>query len=68
MSNNMHLTVKQLCDCWHIAYQTLQSWRTSGYGPKYMKWGKQVLYPLVEVEAWEAKHLVGNTAESELIP
>lgn len=57
----MHLNVKELSDRWHMSAGTLQNWRTRGYGPKFIKWGKHILYPVVEVEAWEAKHLKAAT-------
>lgn len=63
----MHLTAKQLGERWHMAGGTLQNWRTKGFGPKFIKWGKTVLYPITEIEAWEKKHTHANTAAAELV-
>lgn len=40
---------------------TLANWRVKGYGPKYLKFGRKVLYPLAEVEKFEAGVLVAAT-------
>jgi hypothetical protein len=58
----MHLTPKELAARWHFSTGTLANWRITGYGPRFLKFGRRVLYPLVEVEAWEAEHLRANTA------
>ena len=48
---------------WGIATQTLSQWRWNSKGPKYLKMGKRILYPLKEVEAFESKMLRLNTTE-----
>ena len=57
-----HLTVKDLSQRWHMSAGTLQNWRTQGFGPAFLKWGKQVLYPMTEIEAWEQKHFKTSTS------
>lgn len=57
-----HLTVKDLCQRWHIAAGTLQNWRSNGHGPAFLKWGKNILYPMTEIEAWEQKHFKTSTS------
>ncbi len=57
-----HLTVKELCERWRIAAGTLQNWRSHGHGPAFLKWGKNILYPMTEIEAWEQKHFRTSTS------
>jgi hypothetical protein len=47
-----------------ISVRTLSNWRSgAGCGPKFCRIGGRVLYPLNEVENWEDKRTVQNTAE-----
>jgi len=55
-----HLTVKELAARLRRKEQTLANWRVSGVGPKFIP-GRPVLYPLVEVEAWERANVVRST-------
>ena len=41
---------------------TLANWRVKGCGPRFIKLGRKVLYPLAELEAWERANLKENTA------
>jgi hypothetical protein len=56
-----YLTESQLADRWHMSPRTLQGRRQQGKGPRYLKVGARVLYPLKEVEAYEAVNLHANT-------
>ncbi|MES2346592.1 MAG: helix-turn-helix domain-containing protein [Pseudomonadota bacterium] len=56
-----HLTTEQLAERLHRKTQTLAHWRVTGEGPKFMP-GRPVLYPIVEVEKWEAGQLRSSTA------
>jgi hypothetical protein len=56
------LTEQQLAKRWQMSVRTLQNWRWQGRGPRYLKIGARVLYPLEEVEAHEAGHLHVNTS------
>ena len=49
-----HLDQKGLADRWLISPRTLEQWRWQGKGPRYLKIGGRILYPLVEVESFEA--------------
>jgi len=53
----LHLTPEELAERWHLTEGTLSNWRTTGEGPQYMKFGKRVLYPITEVEAFERRNL-----------
>lgn len=40
-----------------VPISTLANWRSSGYGPPYLRVGKYVRYRLVDVEAWIASRV-----------
>ena len=58
------LRPEDLVERWRksITLSTLASWRCRGLGPRYVKVGGRVLYPLVEVEAYEKKNTRGTAA------
>ncbi len=51
------LSQKQLADRWLKSPRTLEQWRWLGKGPRYLKIGARVIYPLEFVEAYEAEHV-----------
>ena len=52
----------ELAARWRVSPRTLEQWRWRGIGPRYLKIGGRVIYPLAEVEAYEAARLHQNTA------
>lgn len=42
---------------------TLANWRTAGGGPRFIKYGRKVLYPEAELIAFEQKNLRSSTSE-----
>ena len=56
-----NLDENELADRWDKSPRTLQGWRQQGKGPRYLKIGAHVLYPLEEIEAYEAANLHVNT-------
>jgi hypothetical protein len=52
---------------WSLSARTLQGWRVTGEGPRFLKAGSgiraAVRYALPEVERFEAAHTIGSTAE-----
>jgi hypothetical protein len=61
-SDSGYLTPRELAARWKniVALSTLDNWRSSqNRGPRYVKIGGRVLYPLAEVEAYEARNLRG---------
>ena len=56
------MTERELAERWKMSVRTLQNWRWMGQGPRYLKIGARVLYPLEEVETYEARRLHANTA------
>lgn len=58
----MSLTQDELAARWRVSPRTLEQWRWRGIGPRHLKIGGRVIYPLDEVEAFEAERLHQNTA------
>ena len=56
-----NLDENELAERWDKSPRTLQGWRQQGKGPRYLKIGAHVLYPLDEIEAYEAANLHVNT-------
>jgi hypothetical protein len=54
------LTQRSLADRWNVSEKTLERWRWAGKGPRYLKLGARVVYPLEEVERFEASSLRGG--------
>lgn len=51
------LTQKDLAVRWRISPRTLEQWRWLGKGPRFIKVGARVIYPLEFVEAYEAERV-----------
>ena len=49
-----HLSQIELTARWHLSPRTLERWRFSGEGPRFVKLGGRVVYRLEDVEAYEA--------------
>lgn len=58
----MNLTPKEAAERLRSSPGTLANWRVQGGGPKYIKFGRKVLYPLAELEAFEKSHLMVATS------
>lgn len=50
-----HLNQVELSRRWSLSPRTLERWRWLGLGPAYLKIGGRVVYPLEDVEAFEAQ-------------
>ncbi|WP_426321887.1 helix-turn-helix transcriptional regulator [Microbacterium sp. E-13] len=47
------LTPQELADMLQtIPLSRLGAWRRNGEGPKYLKWGRTVVYKLSDIDAW----------------
>jgi hypothetical protein len=57
-----HLTTKDLIKRWKTKESTLSYWRWAGKGPRFIKTGRSILYPIEEIQAFEAK-LKESTAQ-----
>ena len=56
-----HLSQIELAARWCISHRTLERWRTTGEGPKFIKLDGRVIYRLEDVEAFEAEQILHNT-------
>lgn len=52
-ANEIRLTPKQLAERLGMSISSLQSWRVSGKGPRFIKLEAKILYPLADVIKWE---------------
>jgi len=59
----MHLTPKEAADRLRTSIGTLSNWRVQGAGPRFVKIGRKVLYPLSEIEAYEQRQLRASTSQ-----
>ena len=57
-----HLSQDELSQRWQVSTHTLERWRSGGLGPRFLKLGNQVRYPLSDVEAFEAKSRRSSTS------
>jgi len=57
----MNLTTKEVAERLRLHPQTLINWRVKGDGPRFIKVGRKVVYPMIEVEAFEKKQLHAAT-------
>jgi predicted site-specific integrase-resolvase len=49
------ISANELASRWGLAPRTLESWRSQGRGPAYLKIGGRVQYRQDDIEAYEAK-------------
>ena len=59
----MNLTPKETSARLGVAVQTLANWRLFGTGPRFLKLGGKILYPLAEIEAFEQANLRESTSQ-----
>lgn len=57
-----HLNQTELAARWNISHRTLERWRWTGEGPRYIKIGGRVVYRLEDIEAFEAAQSRDSTA------
>jgi predicted DNA-binding transcriptional regulator AlpA len=57
------LTQSECAELLRLSERTLERFRVSGVGPKFVRMGKSVRYRLCDVEAWLASRVVGSTSE-----
>lgn len=58
-----HLNQIEVAARWNISHRTLERWRWTGEGPRYIKIGGRVVYRVEDVEAFEARQTRESTAE-----
>ena len=62
MIENTNLTPKEAANRLRVTTGTLSNWRVQGQGPRFIKVGRKVLYPVAQVVAYETAALRSNTA------
>lgn len=53
----MNLLPKEAAERLRVHVGTLSNWRVKGEGPRFIKIGRKVLYPVVELDAYEKEQL-----------
>ncbi len=48
-----YLTTDEMADRYRTAPSTVRYWRMTGYGPKGVRVGRRVLYPMAEIERFD---------------
>jgi len=69
MTENRFLTVEEVSERYRgeITVGTLRNWRAMRIGPGFIKIGKAVLYPIIELDAWDEKNMVTCRASKSLV-
>lgn len=57
-----HLNQVDLAIRWNISHRTLERWRWTGEGPRFLKLGGRVVYRLEDVEVFERAQMRKSTA------
>ena len=63
-----HLNQIDLAARWNISHRTLERWRWTGEGPRFVKLGGRVVYRLEDVEGYEREQIRASTADSPAKP
>jgi hypothetical protein len=58
----MNLLTTEAAERLRVSPGTLANWRVAGNGPSFIKFGRRVLYPEAELNAFEQANLHNNTA------
>ncbi|HEM7873849.1 TPA: helix-turn-helix domain-containing protein [Burkholderia contaminans] len=61
MERPLNLLPDEAAERLRVSVNTLSNWRVQGCGPRFIKFGRKILYPLAEIEAFEREHLQSNT-------
>ncbi len=64
----MHFHQVELARRWKLSPRTLERWRWTGEGPRFIKLGGRVVYRLEDVEAFEAENLRSSTGSGAVSP
>lgn len=61
----LYLTTEEIAQRFRMTASGVRQWRHEGRGPLGVRFGKHVLYPLPEVEAWEQRQIEAAKREHE---
>jgi hypothetical protein len=59
-----YLTQDDLAARWLLSARTIERWRQTGTGPKYLKLGGRIFYRPDDVETWEESRLRDGTRQA----
>ena len=62
--SNSYLTTKELSQRWKINPNTIEHWRTNGFGPEFIRIGRKILYSLESILEFEQKNKAQHTVEN----
>lgn len=62
--NQQAFTEAQVAERYELSTKTLQSWRTKGGGPAFVKFGKAVRYLASDLEAFEVANKCASTSQA----
>ena len=60
-----HLRQAEVALRWCVSHRTLERWRWTGQGPRFLKVGGRVVYRIEDIEAYEAGQLRTSTLRPE---
>jgi predicted site-specific integrase-resolvase len=63
-----HLNQLELARRWTLSPRTLERWRWTGVGPRYVKVGKRVIYREEDVQDFETERLRESTKNPDTRP
>lgn len=55
------LRQREVAELLHVSTRTLEKWRVSGHGPRFVKVGRGCLYRVEDIESWLATRLRDRT-------
>jgi len=58
-----HLTAIDVAARWNVSHRTIERWRATGRGPKFVRLCGRIVYRLEDIEAYETQQL-SNTPGS----
>jgi hypothetical protein len=56
-----HVGQLEVAERWSVSPRTLERWRWTGQGPRFLKIGGRVVYRIEDIEAYEAEQLRTST-------
>ncbi|MEM6474658.1 MAG: helix-turn-helix domain-containing protein [Pseudomonadota bacterium] len=58
------LTTAEAAPVIGVSAGTLENWRVNGYGPRFIKSGRRVVYDPTDIEAWKNENRFQSTSEA----
>jgi predicted DNA-binding transcriptional regulator AlpA len=64
--SEMYLTQKEVAAHLRLSERTLERYRVSGTGPRFIRLGRRIVYRRGDIEEWASAHTVTSTSEYEV--